>query len=223
MASSFPSAAPIAERAPAARAWHDERQLSPRGVNLQHDHNPQPQDLDSEEGVQVGSPAERRHVSPAGTDASSLSHSNAEISLHPAETASEGGSCAASEDMQRRDGDAASEEQQTADREDDTATTEPARVAQATVTERRHDQEEIAAAEPLPRAVQRSPRRLQQGGNEENVPAQGRGWVPAGARRGGGRQDAVSAAQKLDFESARPSPIAPLGKAAAANWLQSRR
>ncbi len=223
MASSFPSAVPSAERAPAARAWHDEEQPSPRGVGVHHDHDPRPQDCDSKEGVEVGSPAERRHVSPVGTDASSHSHSIAEISLRPVGTPSEGGSCAASEDMQRCDGDAASEEQQTTGREDDTATTEPARLVQAGVTERRQDQEEIVAVEPLPRAVQRSPRRLQQGGNEENVPAQGRGWVPAGARRGGGRQDAVSAAQKLDFESARPSPIAPLGKAAAANWLQSRR
>jgi len=223
VASSFPSTAASAERAPAARGWRDEEQLSSRRASMQHDHALQPQDYDSEEGVEVGSPAERRHVSPVGTDASSLSHSNAEISLRPAGTPSEGGSCAASEDMQRRDGDAAVDEYQVADREDDTAPTQPAPMAQTTIVERRQDQEEIAAAEVRPRAVQRSPRQLQQGGNEENVPAQGRDWVPAGARRGGGRQDAVSAAQKLDFESARPSPIAPLGKAAAANWLQSRR
>ena len=95
------------------------------------------------------------------------------------------------------------------------------RMVQAAVTERRRDQAEVNAAEPRPWAVQRSPRRLQQGRNDENVPAQGRGWLYA--RRGGGRQDPVSAAQKLDFEAARPSPIAPLGKAAAANWLPSRR
>ena len=196
-----------------------------RGVRMQRVGDPHPDVCDSEEGVEVGSPPERGHVSPVGTEASSLSHSNAEISLRPAGTPSEGGgSCAASEDVQRRDEDAAQDdEQRVAYTEDETAAAEPARLVQAADTKRRHDSEEVVAAGPRPRAVERSPRRLQQGRNDENVPAQGRGWLQAGARRGGGRHDAVSAAQKLDFESSRPSPIAPLGKAAAANWLQSRR
>ena len=229
MASSFvPSAAPSAERAPAARQWREEVRLSPQhgaGAHRYQDSRPQGRDS-GEEAVELGSLAERQAMSPADTEATSLSHSNAEISLHPGETSSESGSDAASEseDSQRRDRDAAEDvKQRLASRDDSTEATGQPQMVQPVAMERGHGRQEIVPAEPRAQAIERSPRRLSSGRNNENAPAQGSCWLRTGGRRGDGKGNAVSAAQKLDFEAARPSPVAPLGKAAAANWLRSRR
>ena len=218
MASSFPSAAPTGDGARAAAAWHQEEQPPLRTARTDGDDSPQLHDSDSGEANEHGGPTEGLHTSPVGTDASSLSHSNAEISLRQVETCSEGGSCAASEDAQQCGEDTPQGPRQRHARENDgDEAAERPQLADAIKNDRGQGQDEVIMLEPH---AQRSPSRLPRG--SENIPAQGRDLLPAGAKRPG-QNGAGSAAHKLDFESVRPSPIAPLGKAAAANWLRSHR
>ena len=222
LVSPFPSAGPSAaasvERAPPAAAWHREEPSTGPHSPQEPDHR-EPQHSETGVAADVTGASIEQPVSPSPTEGSSLTHSNAELSLRQPGMSSQSGSVAASEDaQQRRDGSRAENAHDRASEEE---------VVEATAPTHEHAEfdrvEQAAKAVGAARRVddlQRSPRRVQHGRNDENAP-QGRGWFGAGPKRGS-RDDAVSAAQKLDFESARPSPIAPLGKAAAANWLRSR-
>ena len=224
MVSYFPgasaSAATSVERAPPVPAWRQEEPHAGWHSLQEPVHRAHIHGHDTAEAADAAKAPAQQPVSPSPTDGSTLGHSNEEVSLRPVEVSSESGSVAVSEDAQQRAATGVEETAQCHAREDDGREAVPQMQVQAGPDEV-GGAEKIAASRHA--AMQRSPRRPQHGRNDENEP-QGRGWFRAGPRRGGSaREDAVTAAQKLDFESARPSPIAPLGKAAAANWLRSRR